>query len=161
MARTGILDDFAPKPTVFTGGMARMIRLWECCRDANAGGYGSGVIQSIRGWSKLSSRQVTSCSPFTATVIGMMFDARGGEDPSVTYEPKYDEGTVVLPSAFYAMHNGFFFARGAVGDARRQQFRRHDWKLCNDPARSIVFWNLGYEIETAVKVAVMAIQEKK
>ena len=147
MARTGILDDFTPKPTVFTGGMARMIRLWECCRDANAGGYGSGVIQSIRGWSKLSSRQVTSCSPFTATVIGMMFDARGGEDPSVTYEPKYDEGTAVLPSAFYAMHNGFFFAKGAVGDARRQQFHRHGWKLCDDPARSIVFWNLGYEID--------------
>ena len=68
MARTGILDDFAPKPTVFTGGMARMIRLWECCRDANAGGYGSGVLQSIRGWGKMSSRQVTSCSPRIAAV---------------------------------------------------------------------------------------------
>lgn len=147
MARTGILDDFAPKPTVFTGGMARMIRLWECCRDANAGGYGSGVLQSIRGWGSPSSSRVTSCSPFTATVIGMMFDARGGEDPSVTYEPKYDEGRAVLPSAFYAMHNGFFFAKGAVGDARRQQFHRRGWTLCDDPARSIVFWNLGYEID--------------
>src|SRR5262245_31653425 len=102
-----------------------MIRLWEACRDVNAGGYGSGGIQSVRGWGKPSASQVTSCSPFTATVIGMMFDARDIADSTAVYEPKYDNGQTALPSAFYAMHNGFYFSKGAVGDARHKQFRDH------------------------------------
>src|SRR6185503_19385277 len=145
--KTAIPDDFDPRPTVPTGGIARMTRLWEACRDVNAGGYGSGVIQSIRGWGKPSASQVTSCSPFTATVIGMMFDARDIADPTAVYEPKYDKGQTALPSAFYAMHNGFYFSKGAVGDARRKQFKDHSWKLCDDSARSLVFWNLGYQID--------------
>jgi hypothetical protein len=45
-----IPDDFDPKPTVFTGGLDRMTRLWEASRDANAGGDGGSVLQKIRGW---------------------------------------------------------------------------------------------------------------
>jgi hypothetical protein len=42
-----IPDDFDPKPTVPTGGLERMIQIWEASRDANSGGYGSGVLQRI------------------------------------------------------------------------------------------------------------------
>jgi peptidoglycan hydrolase-like protein with peptidoglycan-binding domain len=155
-----IPDDFDPKPTVFTGGLPRMIGLWEASRDANDGGYGGSVLQKIRGWGTPGSSRATSCSPFTGTVIGMMFDPRGGEDAGATYEPKCDDGRLALPVEFYMLHNGFYFqvdkddpdpkvvARSqAIVDARKRRFREHHWPLCDDSAASTVFFNLGYAID--------------
>ena len=39
-----IPDDFEPKPTLPTGGLERMIQIWEASRDANSGGYGSASV---------------------------------------------------------------------------------------------------------------------
>ncbi|HMG23312.1 MAG TPA: peptidoglycan-binding domain-containing protein, partial [Kofleriaceae bacterium] len=152
--------DYAPKPTVFNGGPTRMIALWEASRDNNLGGYGSGVTHSIRGWGKKSKSQVTSCSPFTATVIGMMFDARGGEAADTVYEPKFDDGQRALASTFYALHNGFYFSKPdpdepdapAIGPARKAWFEKNKWPTglmttANSSAGSLVFHNLGYEID--------------
>src|SRR5438046_4126938 len=50
----------------------------------------------------------TSCSPFTATVIGMLFDpSRATKGDS--FQPMYDNGKVALPHAFYSMHQGNYF----------------------------------------------------
>ena len=74
MARSAWLDfadDFAPQPTVFNGGPDRQIQIWEACHALNAGGYGSGVVQNIKSMGcGQNSKQVTSCSPFTATCVG-------------------------------------------------------------------------------------------
>lgn len=141
-----IPDDFNPQPTQLQGGIARMIRCWESCRDNNAGGYGSGVVHSIKGWSKPSPKQVTSCSPFTATVIGMIFDQSNSESSTV-YEPKYNNGRTPLPVAFYCLHNGFYFD-GDIGKLRRRRFVEKKWETtANDSAGALLFFNLGYEIE--------------
>jgi peptidoglycan hydrolase-like protein with peptidoglycan-binding domain len=151
-----IPDKFAPQPTLPTGGLDRMMKIWESCRDVNDGGYGQCCVQSISGWFKAGTAKTTSCSPFTGTVIGMMFDPTGGEDSAKTYQPKCDNGTRALPVDFYSMHNGFYFAldkerkgSAAVAQARRDQFERNgwDWRHCDDSAISTVFFNLGYQID--------------
>src|SRR5262245_4568773 len=106
-------DDFKlgekPGPTVYNGGPDRQMQCWEACRALNDRGYGSGVVQRIdaMGWPK--GLKVTSCSPFTATVIAMMFDPRGGTTQT-NWEPAYDGGNRKLAVAFYQMHNGNYFA---------------------------------------------------
>src|ERR1700704_98134 len=86
-------DDFKPEPTVFNGGPARQKQIWEACRDVNAGGYGSGVVQTIKSMGCGANKaQVTSCSPFTATVIGMMFDKRP-EVSQDNFEPMCENAT--------------------------------------------------------------------
>jgi hypothetical protein len=147
-------DDFDPKPTALQGGLARLVRCWEACRDANSGGYKGGVVQSVKRWAKKST--ITSCSPFTATVVGMMFDQSGTESADQTYEPKYDGGSVALPVQFYMLHNGFYLTRSSddkpptveIKKKRRERFEAMKWPLTADDATgSVVFFNLGYEID--------------
>ena len=78
-----IPDDFDPKPAFPTGGLERMTQIWEASCDANSGGYGSGVLHQILNWGKPSPEHKTTCSPFTATCIGMMFDPSGATDGAV------------------------------------------------------------------------------
>lgn len=133
---------FDPKPTVFNGGIDRMIKLWEAHRDVNEGGYGSGVVCHIDEWGKAS--KVTSCSPFTATVIGAMFDPEGGEDATKTYKPLFDGGTTPLPQVFYAMHQGNLFHRKGAAE----WWAKNKWpRTANCSTGSIVHFGLGYEID--------------
>jgi hypothetical protein len=106
-----IPDDFDPKPTIPTGGLERMIQIWEASRDTNSGGYGGGVLQHISDWGKPSLKHTTSCSPFTATCIGMMFDPSGATDDATVYAPVINNGTstLALPVDYYMLHNGFYF----------------------------------------------------
>lgn len=153
--------DFAPKPTVFSGGLDRMVRLWNKARDKNTGGYGGNRLFQISGWSGTGT--MTSCSPFTATIVGMMFDPDGDDDRKV-WEPKYDGGTRPLTDVFYTMHNGDF-TKHAIGAARARWFAENKWcptaitylgkplkhktgaEWVNDSAHSLVWYNLGYEID--------------
>lgn len=158
--------DFAPKPTVFASdgdAIGRMTKLWNKARDANFGGYGGGRLFQVKDWSGTST--VTSCSPFTATIIGMLFDPDGGTDKTV-WEPKFDNGTKPLPPLFYTMHNGDF-PKGPYGAARVGWFAENKWcphstdylgnenkskyaagaYWVNDSARSLVWYGLGYEID--------------
>ena len=155
---------FAPKPTIFNGdgdAIGRMTKLWNKARTANTGGYGGGRLFQIQGWSPTST--VTSCSPFTATIVGMMFDPDGGTDKAV-WQPKYDNGTTLLPPLFYTMHNGDFHVP-PEGPVRGQWFKDNQWcphstdyikgigngytghQWVDDSARSLVWFNLGYEID--------------
>ena len=151
-----IPDDFEPKPTLPTGGLERMIQIWEASRDANSGGYGSGVLQHISNWGAPSPQHRTSCSPFTATCIGMMFDPSGATDDATTYAPMINNGTstLALPPDYYILHNGFYFqvdpdvaTSAATVAARKQMFDNHSWPRCDDSALSTVFFNLGYAID--------------
>lgn len=151
--------DFAPKPTVFAGGLDRMISLWNKARERNTGGYGGNRLFQIRGWAGTGT--MTSCSPFTATIVGMMFDPDQNDDKKV-WEPRYDNATVPLPSAFYALHNSFY-AKEAIGAARARWFKENRWNQgytdyrgnkqpegaywADDSANSLVWYNLGYRID--------------
>jgi len=149
-----IPDDFDPQPTIPTGGLERMIQIWEASRDTNSGGYGGGVLQQISGWGKPNPKHTTSCSPFTATCIGMMFDPSGATDDATQYAPVINNGTstLALPKEYYMLHNGFYFqldpdVSAAVIAARKQQFDTHGWPRCDDPVLSTIFFNLGYAID--------------
>jgi hypothetical protein len=151
-----IPDDFDPKPTIPTGGLERMIQIWEASRDINSGGYGGGVLQHISDWGKANSSQTTSCSPFTATCIGMMFDPSGATDDVTVYAPVINNGTgtLALPFDYYMLHNGFYFQvdpdvpnSAAIVAARKQRFDNQGWPRSDDSALSTVFFNLGYMID--------------
>ena len=151
-----IPDDFDPQPTVPTGGLDRMIQIWEASRDTNAGGYGGSVLQKGSSWSNPSAKHTTSCSPFTATCIGMMYDPSGATDDETEYAPVINtsSGMLALPFDYYMLHNGFYFTvdpdvpnSAAIVAARRQKFLDHGWKLCDDSALATVFFNLGYAID--------------
>jgi hypothetical protein len=137
--------EFEPEPTVFSGGLDRMIKIWEAHRDANDGGYGSGIVCSVSPWSIKPNAKTawTSCSPFTATAIGAMFDPSGG-DGGKTFHPVFDNGRAPLPHAFYSLHQGNYFNR--VG-AREWFTKLKLPKTANCAAGSIVLYNLGYEID--------------
>ena len=47
MVKLPFPDSFDPAPTVFAGGIKRMLEIWETLRDQNAGGYGGSVVQQI------------------------------------------------------------------------------------------------------------------
>ncbi|TMQ15238.1 MAG: hypothetical protein E6J90_17550 [Deltaproteobacteria bacterium] len=150
-----IPDGFDPKPTVFTGGLERMIKIWESSRDVNDGGYGGGVLQHVTGWGTPSSHKTTSCSPFTATVIGMLFDSSGASDATTKYNPMYDGGQTPLPVDYYVLHNGFYFQvdsdvpnSAAIIAERKARFHAKGWPLCDDSADATVFFNLGYAIDS-------------
>jgi len=151
-----IPDDFDPKPTVPTGGLERMIQIWEASPDTNSGGYGGSVLQHIADWGTPSSKHTTSCSPFTATCIGMMFDPSGATDDATVYAPVINNGTstLALPVDYYRLHNGYYFQvdpdvanSAAIVAARKQMFDKRGWVRCDDSALSTVFFNLGYAID--------------
>jgi peptidoglycan hydrolase-like protein with peptidoglycan-binding domain len=154
--------DFAypADPTVYKDGLPRMLRIWEASRDANTNGYGSGTVFSVFG-SRAS--KITSCSPFTGTCIGMMFDSGSGEAVSTKFKPKYHGNhQLELPSAFYALHNGYYFTDGAIGAQRLATFKKNGWPTsvpdnagkprgASDQSSmtslSFEFFNLGYRID--------------
>ena len=143
--------DFDPKPTVFKGGIDRMIQVFNALRDQNQGGYGGGVVNQVgTGSDKWSihpdSNKWTSCSPFTATVLGILFDPAGAT--SGDCQPMYDDGTKPLPHAFYSMHQGNYlkFLKSNY-PALFKKFRKNGWDYCNHSTGSAEFFNLGYPIK--------------
>jgi len=133
-------DGFDPKPTVFKGGIKRMVAIFNTLRDQNPGGYGPGVVQKIGNWFG-ATQNVTSCSPFTATVVGALMDPSGATQGA--FQPVYDDGTKPLPADFYHMHNQNFFGY-YPGDYSR--FKSNGWS-CNDAAPSVEFFGLGYRVK--------------
>lgn len=123
----------APEPTVFQGGVERMIKIFNDLREENTGAYGSGVCGGISGWG-IKGRSITSCSPFTATVIGILFDPNGTVGGACN--PTYNNGADDLPKTFYAMHNGNFHGKLPKGV-----------KGVNSSAESLLYYNLAYEIQ--------------
>ena len=141
---------YPAEPTVYRDGLDRMLRIWEASRDANTGGYGSGTLFSV--WGHHVST-VTSCTPFTGTCIGMMFDPGSGESTTTKYKPKYHNGQLDLPSAFYGLHNGFLFKDRSMGPAYLDAFKRNGWPTCNPSDEEgqerlgFEFFNLAYRID--------------
>lgn len=144
-----MIFDFPDKiePTVYKDGLARMLRIWEASRDHNAGGYGGSTLFSV--WGN-DVKTITSCTPFTATCIGMMFDSGSNEDPSTRYRPKYHGGQKDLPRDFYSLHNGNYFRGNKLAAARTKAWRAKGWPTSRNEQEqlriSISFFNLGYQI---------------
>lgn len=152
---------FAPKPTVITGGVDRMVQCFEALRDLNTGGYKGGFLKSVEDWGfKAHLGTVTSCSPFTGTVIAMMFDPDASpSDPH--FKPVYDGADKrPLPSQFYHFHNT------SLPDSRKSGSEgKVGWREALPYLKSIgvspkpghvghygsvgavALWNLGYEID--------------
>lgn len=124
----------APKPTVFEGGLERMIQIWNDLRAINTSAYGSGVCGGVSGWG-IGHQDQTACSPFTAGVIGILFDPNGTVKGKCN--PVYDGGTKPLPKDFYIMHQGNFSGKLPKGVSNG---------MVNSSANSILYYNLGYEI---------------
>lgn len=157
---------FAPKPTVFPGGVDRIVRCFEELRDLNTGGYKGGFLKSVGDWGfKAHLGTVTSCSPFTGTVIAMMFD-RGddgnGRDPKAAhFTPTYDgDDHRPLPSQFYHVHNTSLPDSNAARNAGKVGWREALAHLKRigvtkkpglaptyGSVGAVALWNLGYEID--------------
>lgn len=136
------------KPTVMRGGVKRMIEIWNQMRAINTGAYGSGVLPApVAGWTRSGEGgklPVTACSPFTANVIGILFDPKATAFD--TAHPMYDgddekpsDGKTPLPSTFSSLHNGNY-KKGDLAPG----IRRND---VNHSAGSCLYYNLGYEIQ--------------
>jgi len=140
--------DGQPKPTVFKGGIKRMMQIWNDLRDMNTGAYGSGrLIAKISTWpgtgTGLDKLPVTSCSPFTSTVIGILFDpdgtAKGTSHPKYDGDPTTHLGTKDIENTFVQMHNGNY-KTGPVPKGVARDDINHSGESC-------LFFNLGYEVQ--------------
>lgn len=107
----------ADVPTKLPGGIERIIQVCEDLRERNSDGYlrggeGGGILANIRDHRSLRISKGTTCTPFTATVIGVAFDPGyprrdlpfPGGDP---YVPLYNGGKdPLMPYAdFHLEHN--------------------------------------------------------
>ena len=168
-------EDLTPgefKQARVEGGLPKLIRIWDYLRVLNKGGYGGATLVQIKNTTQRSPVGVTSCSPFTATVLLMALDPRPVDVGSPyalpePYEPQFDG----IGSRFYAMHNGFAFS--GYGSTRKDHSiiwnpgfkayaaripqlptsinfnprepdpNRQRWAMINDSAGSCVVHNLG------------------
>src|SRR5438105_7035550 len=151
--------DLQPGPfeeTAIQGGLPKLVRIWEFLREKNTGGYGGGVLVSMKNGPGSGSK-VTSCSPFTATAIYMALDPREVDTSKPyalegPYDPRFDGGRP-LSSYFYALHNGFSAKEYMNKDGKtwRAEFKKEyvdkiddfqkAWPLINHSAGSCVAHN--------------------
>jgi hypothetical protein len=156
------------------GGLPQLLRIWEYLRGLNKGGYGSGVLVTIKGSTSHSASGVTSCSPFTATCIMMALDTRPVDvsQPYALAEP-YEPP---LEYWFYALHNSsnlssFGSIKGDGSVAWNARFKgyaakipqlptkfpskkteegkaaQHCWDMINDSAGSLIVHNVAKRVE--------------
>lgn len=137
-------EDFDPQPTVFTGGIPKLLKCFEHLRELDTEGYRSGsVLTRVEGWG-VKVDKATTCSPFTATVFGMLFDTREtvGEEP---YKPIYNvtkDRTAPLPSTFYMLHQV-----AHVNETYEKRIRKARGLNGIMGADALVAFNLGYRID--------------
>ena len=149
---------FAPKPTVYQGGLDRMIQCWTALRARNTGGWGSMRLVSVEGWSfKQYVGTSIACSPFTGTVIAMLFDPESA--PTAThFKPVFDgDDKRPLPRMFYDFHNTSLADKPDKGRVTKAQANAHLDALGIRGSRALAerqsctgaaaLWNLGYEID--------------
>jgi peptidoglycan hydrolase-like protein with peptidoglycan-binding domain len=134
-------------PTELPDALKRLMTAAERQRENNTGGYGSGVCVQIDGWMKKST--VTSCSPFTATTIGMIFDpdfmSKAAGD---TYKPvakRADGGTDPLPGLFYRLHNTA--GKTAATPFEKKLINDHGADKAYGEVAPLEFWGLMQKIE--------------
>ena len=157
---------FKPEPTVICGDTDKMARCYEAMRDLDTGGWGGGFLKRVKGWGFGAHLGDTiSCSPFTGTVISMMFD-RGkdgeGVDPQGDdFAPTFNgDDPKPLPNWFYHFHNsslpdshekGKENALGwrealahlsKIGVTRSKKLGSHYGSV-----GAVALWNLGYQID--------------
>ena len=96
------------------GGPARIIQICEKLRARNSDGYVphiGGILANLKDHGSLAAwpnSEGTTCTPFTATVIGMAFDpGYPRDDKTDPYVPKFNGGAdELLPySVFHVAHN--------------------------------------------------------
>lgn len=118
--------------TTLPGGPDKIIQVCEALRDRNEDGYVphiGGILANIKSHGSLQAWpkcKGTTCTPFTATVIGVAFDPKyPRNDESDPYVPMFNGGAdEFMPyNVFYSLHNA------------------------NDQAvNSVVKYGLGYEV---------------
>src|SRR5262245_41658174 len=107
-----------------------MTQIMNDLRAKNTGAYGSGVCGGVSGWG-IGHAPATACSPFTASVIGILFDPKGTVGGKCN--PVYDDGNKPLPKDFYIMHQGNYSGKLPNGVTKSD---------VNSSAESILFFNL-------------------
>jgi len=145
-----------------SGGLPKLLRIWEYLRKLNTGGYGGGRLVSMKNGPAKAGKGVTSCSPFTATAVYMALDPREvdtGQAYSLDgpYDPQFDGGQALGPY-FYYLHNGFSLESYKSNKSWKADFKRQyvdriprfdeAFKFINHSAGSIVAHNLGEPVET-------------
>lgn len=160
------MASWKPQETVFQGGLPRMLKIWETLRENNQHGYGSNFLANMPqwnwGWKKGKGQpSITSCSPFTGAVMGMMLDPGGATDIQTIYKPMFDNATRELPGAYYQFQNSSYFPviRKDTDQATRDRyaalmapFRKagiSDKQVAfwHTPAGAVEMFNVGYEID--------------
>lgn len=149
---------FAPQPTVYPGGFERMVQCWTALRALNTGGWGARRLVSVEGWNfKEHLGDTIACSPFTGTVIAMLFDPKG--DPNGThFKPLFDgDRAQPLPRMFYDFHNTSLADAPKPGRISNQEAFAQLAKAGNKAKAGMAsrysctgaaaLWNLGYEID--------------
>jgi hypothetical protein len=126
---------YVPRAAEFGGAVQKLIRIAEDLRDRNKDGYldsahRGGFLANIKQWDfGPYITTATTCSPFTGTLLGVLFDPDAypkddlKKDP---YVPMYNDGKDKLPKQFWWDHN-----------------------RDNKPIQSIVDYGLGVEVEAA------------
>lgn len=149
---------FAPKPTIYQGGIDRMIRCWTALRAINGGGWGTKFLVTVEGWHfKPNLSDSIACSPFTGTVIAMLFDPDA--DPAADhFKPVFDgDSKTPLPAMFYHFHNTSLAKAPKKGRVSKQEALARLVDVGVPQKRglaeqygctgSAALWNLGYEID--------------
>ncbi len=136
-------------PQTIPNVLDKLVKAFEAQRDLNAGGYGGGVVCGIKGWGKKSG--VTSCSPFTATALAMIFDPDfDSKDPATaTYAPvaKREDGKVdPIPFLFYQLHNTFSKIN-AVGELEQELAKSHGALKAKGEIPPLEFWGMATKID--------------
>lgn len=112
------------------GGIAKIVRVWEDLRGRNQDGYvkGGGLLANIRDHGGKSVSRGTTCSPFTATVIGCALDP--------DYSSKNLDKDVYVP---------MFSGTSKPLQLPFLDFL-HQHNDDNQPIESLVYYELGREI---------------
>jgi hypothetical protein len=142
-----------------SGALDRMVKCWEHLRGLNKNGYSStkgGILVKIEGFPRSQMGDTgTTCSPFTATVIMMMFDPDIGDDFTEPFKPLYGgDNKKALPcNDFYHLHNDLNKGVDSIvqyklgyridpKDMRRGDFIEWDWNNTAGTGHAAFVWDV-------------------
>lgn len=134
--------DYAP--TKLPGGVAKLVQIWDDLRTRNTDGYlpaVGGILANLKNHGSLAVCKGTTCTPFSATVIGVAFDPGYPRNDWPNWENETTMPAKAGGDAYVPMVNG-----GKEPMPSYAVF--HVWHNTNNQAvASVVGYNLGVAIE--------------
>lgn len=132
-------------PTKLPGGVARLIQVWEDLRVRNTDGYLpgiGGILANIKQHGSVAVCRGTTCTPFSATVIGVAFDPTYPRDDWPNWQNEITMPSKAKGDPYVPMFNGgkdpmlpfnvFYVAHNSNGGA----------------VKSVLDRNLGVEVDS-------------